>query len=112
MRFSIKQKGEFAVLQQLLCLMEKKQPKWGRLTLRGDLAIYELDSQKQLKHLIAYLNTHKLQSIKHVAFCKWLKLYNVIDDGGRGKDYDTIRKMAQSINKFVDEDKVQFLEKD
>jgi hypothetical protein len=38
-----------------------------------------------------------------------MKLYNVIDEGGRGKDYDTIRKMAQNINKFVDEDKVQFL---
>ena len=70
MRFSIKQKGEFAVLQQLLGLMDKTHPRLGRLTLRGDIAIYELDSQKQLKYLIAYLNTHKLQSIKHVAFCK------------------------------------------
>lgn len=110
MRFSIKQKGEFAVLQQLLGLFGQTRPRWGRLTLRGDIAIYELDSQIQLKPLIAYLNKHKLQSIKHVAFCKWLKLYNVIDDGGRGKDYDTIRNMAQGINKFVDEDKVQFLD--
>ena len=114
MRFSIKQKGEFEVFQQLplplaAAVASKKQSKWGRLTLRGDLAIYELDSQTQLKHLIAYLNTHKLQSIKHMAFCRWMKLYNVIDEGGRGKDYDTIRKMAQNINKFVDEDKVQFL---
>lgn len=37
-----------------------------------------------------------------------MKLYNVIDQGGRGKDFDTIKKMAQSINKSVDEDKVHF----
>jgi hypothetical protein len=30
----------------------------------------------------------------------------VIEDGGRGKNYDEIKKMAQNINKFGDEDKV------
>jgi hypothetical protein len=39
-------------------------------------------------------------------------LLRVIEDGGRGKDYDTIKTMAQNINQFEDEDKVHISEKD
>ncbi len=41
-----------------------------------------------------------------------MKLFRIVEEGGRGKDYETIKKMAQNINKFEDEDKVQDLEKD
>lgn len=40
-----------------------------------------------------------------------MKLFRIVEEGGRGKDYETIKKMAQNINKFEDEDKVQDLEK-
>jgi len=39
-------------------------------------------------------------------------MLRVVEEGGRGKDYETIKKMAQGINSFEDEDKVQPLEKD
>jgi hypothetical protein len=35
-----------------------------------------------------------------------------VEEGGRGKDYETIKKMAQSINQHKEEDKVHILEKD
>ena len=108
MRFSLKQKDEFTSLSQILtCAPNGRKEKWGRLTKRGDLAIFEIDSITQLKFLISYLDKFPLQSKKHVAYCKWLKLLAVIEDGGRGHDYDSIKKMAQSINKDSDEDKVQ-----
>ncbi len=110
MRFSLKQKDEYSSLSQLLFCQKAKSEKggnWGRLTKRGDLAIYELDSIIQLKFLISYLKKFPLKSKKYIAYCKWLKLLAVIEDGGRGHDYESIKAMAQSINKDSDEDKVQ-----
>jgi len=36
-----------------------------------------------------------------------LKLYRVVEDGGRGKSFQEIKAMAQNINKYETEDKVQ-----
>jgi hypothetical protein len=111
MRFIIKQKGEYEKLKELLSFAGQDN-KWGSLTLRGDIAIHTVDSLVMLNPLIKYLEKYPLQSIKNVAFTKWLKLLRVIEDGGRGKDYDTIKTMAQNINQFEDEDKVHISEKD
>ena len=59
------------------------------------------------KFLITYLNKYPLKTIKNIAYNKWLKLYRVIEEGGRGKSYEEIKLMAQNINKYEDEDKVQ-----
>ena len=61
---------------------------------------------------MTYLESFPLHSNKGVAYNKWLKLLRVVEDGGRGKDYETIKKMAQNINKFEDEEKVHSTEKD
>ena len=36
-----------------------------------------------------------------------MKLYRILLEGGRGKDYETIKIMAESINKSGNKDKVQ-----
>jgi hypothetical protein len=36
-----------------------------------------------------------------------LKLFRIIEKRGRGKNFEEIKKMAQNINKFEVEDKVQ-----
>jgi hypothetical protein len=64
-----------------------------------------------LKYLMKYLSEYPLRSNKRIAYEKWKKLYRVIEEGGRGKDYEQIKTMAQNINKYEDEDKVQFLYK-
>lgn len=40
-----------------------------------------------------------------------MRLFRVVEAGGRGKDYETIKKMAQNINKYEDEEKVHDIEK-
>ena len=106
MRLSIKQKGEYEKMKQLEGLAGPEK-KWGRVTLRGDIAIAEVESIEMLKYIIKYLGRYPLQSRKKIAYVKWLKLLRVVEEGGRGKDYETIKKMAQSINTFEDEEKVQ-----
>jgi len=104
MIFTLNQKGEFEIFKQFQSL-------WGSikidLLLRDDIVILNLDTLKSLKILIEYLKKFPLHSNKNIAFHKWLKLYRVIEDGGRGKSYEEIRAMAQNINKSEVEDKVQ-----
>jgi hypothetical protein len=104
MIFTLNQKGEFEIFKQFQSL-------WGSikidLLLRDDIVILNLDTLKSLKILIEYLKKFPLHSNKNIAFHKWLKLYRVIEDGGRGKSYEEIRAMAQNINKYEVEDKVQ-----
>lgn len=111
MRFTIKQKLEY---QKLTDLLKFAGPgiKWGNLANRKEVAIHTVDSLVMLKYLIKYLERYPLRSIKNVAYVKWLKLLRVVAEGGRGKDYEAIKKMAQEINKFEDEDTVHGLEKD
>lgn len=111
MRFSIKQKGEFIVFNNLPYIWKKKE-KCGYLTKKKDIIIYTMDSIKSLQFLLQYLKIFKLHSNKNISFIKWLKLYRVIEDGNRGKSYETIKDMAQNINKFGVEDSVHDLEKD
>jgi hypothetical protein len=66
-----------------------------------------MDTLKSLKYLISYLKQFPLKSNKNIAYNKWLKLYRVVEEGGRGKSYEEIKLMAQNINKFENEDKVQ-----
>jgi hypothetical protein len=87
--------------------LDKNLAKWGRIVDKKGLTIYEIDSIVQLDYLITYLNKFPLQSVKNIAYCKWVKLLNVNKDGGRGYDYETLKEMAQNINKYSDEDKVQ-----
>jgi hypothetical protein len=104
MRFSLKQKSEYETFKQFTKL-------WGNIRIyllkREDIVILTMDSLKSLKILITYLNIYPLKSIKNVAYYKWLKVYRVVEDGGRGKSFEEIKLMAQNINKFEDEDKVQ-----
>lgn len=110
MRFSIKQKGETEKFKEYLNLCGKNR-KYGYITERKKIVIYTIDSIKDLNKLIEYLEKYPLHSIKLIAYHKWLKLLRLIKDGGRGYSYDTIKNMAQNINKFEEEDKVQDLEK-
>ena len=110
MRFSLKHKYENLFLSQLPGIWSK-DIKIGYLTSSGDLLIYTLDSLIDLRYLMKYLSEYPLRSNKRIAYEKWKKLYRVIEEGGRGKDYEQIKTMAQNINKYEDEDKVQFLYK-
>jgi hypothetical protein len=107
-RFSIKQKGEYNIFKELPYLWIKKN---GHLLINKDLVVFTMDSIVSLKNLIKYLEKFNLHSNKNINYNKWLKLFRVLEDGCRGKDYETIKKMAQNINKYEDEDKVQNLEK-
>lgn len=109
MRFTIKQKGEAETFEQLRNMMETElERKWGNLSKRGDVAIFQVDSIVQLKPLISYLERYPLKSYKSVAYHKWLKMLRVVEDGGRGKTFESLQAMAQDINRYVkDEDKVQ-----
>ena len=111
MRFTLKQKGEYEKLQELLKFGGHK--KWGSLSKpnQKQISVLQVDSQITLRYLISYLENFPLHSIKNIAYVKWLKLFRVIEDGGRGKDYETIKQMARSINKYEVEDKVHDLEK-
>lgn len=104
MRFSLKQKAEFNVFQQFKGL-------WGSIKidilLKNDVVILSLDTLKSLEILIQYLTKYPLRSNKNISFSRWLRLFRVIKDGGRGKSYEEIKEMAQNINKFGSEDKVQ-----
>lgn len=112
MRFTINQKGEAEILKTLPYLAGP-DVKLGRLVFsKGDISTFTIDALKHLKHLVAYLEKFPLRSNKNIAYSKWLKLFRVVLDGGRGYSYETIKNMAQEINKFEDEDKVQKLEKD
>jgi len=111
MKFSIKQKGEHETMKQLL-LFAGPNEKWGTLSKRGDIGILEVDSIVRLRPLIKYIGKYPLHSQKGIAYVRWLKLLRVVEEGGRGKDYETIKKMAQSINQHKEEDKVHILEKD
>lgn len=109
MQFTIKQKGEAETLEQLRNIMETELGrKWGNLSIRGDVAIFQIDSIVQLRPLIRYLGRYPLKSNKSVAYHKWLKMTRVVEEGGRGKTYEELLAMAQDINSYVkDEDKVQ-----
>lgn len=104
MRFILKQKGEFEVFKQFKGL-------WGFIKIdllrKDDIIILNMDTLKSLKILIKYLDLYPLRSNKSIAFTRWLKLFRVIEEGGRGKSYEEIKAMAQNINKFETEDKVQ-----
>lgn len=104
MRFTLKQKGEYEKFKQFKFL-------WGDIKIdilqRDDVVILSLDTLKSLKILIKYLEMFPLKSNKNIAFHKWLKLFRVVEDGGRGKSLEEIKAMAQNINKFEGEDKVQ-----
>ena len=116
MRFSIKQKGE-KVLFNLLPSIWKESVKIGHIYHKREISVYTIDSLKSLKELIKYLKKYPLKSSKRINYQKWLKLYREIEEGGRGKDWETIKSMSQSINKTAlntikkVEDKVQTLEK-
>lgn len=103
MRFTLKQKGESEIFKQFKGL-------WGPVKIdllhKDDIVILNMDTLKSLKILIQYLNQYPLHSNKNIAFNKWLKLFRVVEDGGRGKSYEEIKAMAQNINKFETEDKV------
>jgi hypothetical protein len=109
MRFTIEQKGEAETFEQLRNMMGAElERKWGNLSKRGDIAIFQVDSIVQLKPLISYLGRYPLKSYKSVAYHKWLKMVRVVEDGGRGKRFEELQAMAQDINRYVkDEDKVQ-----
>jgi hypothetical protein len=104
MRFSLKQKSEYETFKQFPILWGDKKI---YLLKNKDIVILTMYSLKSLKFLISYLNKYPLKSIKNIAYNKWLKLYRVIEEGGRGKSYEEIKLMAQNINKYEDEDKVQ-----
>ncbi len=106
MRFTIRQKGEHEVMKQLMGI-QPEIVKWGSLTLTKDISTFQLDSLVQLRWLIDYIEKYPLKSQKQIAYTKWIKLYRVIIDGGRGKSFEQIQKMAQEINKYEIEDKVQ-----
>jgi len=99
MRFSIKQKGEkqiMSLLPHLFC----KNKKTGHIYQKKDITIFTMDSFVSLKYLNIYLSKYPLKSNKKIAYMKWLKLYRVLEDGGRGKSFDTIEKMSKNINKY------------
>ena len=106
MRFSIKQAYEREIMEKLTDLWDKNR-KIGSIQNRKHVTIYVMDSIVALNHLINYLNVYPLKSNKNIAYKKWLRVYRIIEDGSRGKDLFTIRLLAQNINKFGDEDKVQ-----
>ena len=66
-----------------------------------------LETINELSFLIKYLQDFPLKSDKNIQYNHWLKLYRVIKDGGRGKSLEEIKTIAEKINKFEIEDKVQ-----
>jgi hypothetical protein len=108
MRFSIKQKDSIYFFDKLHFIWDKNlKNKVGHITKNKAIIIYTIDSIVKLRYLIEYLNKFPLRSNKNIAYHKWLRLYRILLDGCRGKNYETIQKLAQNINKFEDEDKVQ-----
>ncbi len=103
MRFTLKQKDEYEKLLEIKNIWCEKID----LLKHKDIAILSMDTLKSLKYLISYLKQFPLKSNKNIAYNKWLKLYRVVEEGGRGKSYEEIKLMAQNINKFENEDKVQ-----
>ena len=109
MRFSIKQKDEFFLFNKLPYswnLLEKKG-KVGFISKNKNIFIFTIDSIVWLKYLLIYLKKFPLKSNKNIVYSKWLVLYRILLDGCRGINYETIVKIAQNINKFENEDKVQ-----
>lgn len=106
MRFSIKQVNEEFFFLSLPYIWDKIPMKVGSTFIKKKLVVYTIDSLSKLKYLINYLDKYPLRSNKNIAFCKWLRLYRILLDGCRGKDFLAIQKLAQGINKYEDEDKV------
>ena len=103
----------------LLPFLFCKKKKTGHVFNKGDITIFTMDSLVSLQHLNIYLSKFPLKSNKNISYVKWLKLYRVIEDGGRGKSFDRIEKMSKNINKYWRkefdqriEDTVRSLEKD
>lgn len=69
MRFSVKQKGEYTKLQELL-KFAGPEIRWGHLEKKSEVAIHTIDTLKMLKYLIAYLERFPLKSNKSVAYAK------------------------------------------
>lgn len=69
MRFSIKQKGEYEKLKDLLKFAGPDK-KWGCLSNPGGVAVHSVDSIKMLKKLIEYLEKYPLRSSKGIAYAK------------------------------------------
>ena len=113
MRFSIKQKKEAFFLLNLPYCWDKLQKKLkvGSVSKNKNIFIFTIDSLVKLDYLIIYLTKFPLKSNKNLSYCKWLRLYRILKDGCRGKDFDTIKKLAQNINKLENEDKVHKFEK-
>lgn len=108
MRFSIKQKDNAYFLNDLPFIWDNDlKNKVGHIAVNKKITIYTIDSIVKLRYLIEYLNKFPLHSNKNISYNKWLRLYRILLDGGRGKNYEMIKKLAQNINKFEDEDKVQ-----
>ena len=110
-RFILSQKDEYEILSQLPHIWEEKS-KMGHIAKnKKNIVRYTMDSIKTLQYLNKYLEQYPLHSNKNIAYVKWMKLFRVIEDGGRGKTYTELKSMAESINKLEGEDKVQNLEK-
>jgi len=67
-------------------------------TNKENISTFTMDSFKSLTCLLDYLKKYPLKSNKNINYHKWLKLYQILLDGGRGKDFETIKLMAESIN--------------
>jgi hypothetical protein len=84
-----------------------EEKKWGFVNTVKDITVYTMDSVVSLKYLIKYLERYPLKSIKNIAYNKWLKLYRIIEDGGRCISYEEMEKRAKRVNDYGKEDIVQ-----
>jgi hypothetical protein len=103
MRFILKQKNEYDTFIQIKMLWS---PIKIDLLQHKDIVVLSMETLISLRKLNSYLSTYPLHSNKNIAYNKWLKLFRVVEDGGRGKSFEQIQQMAQGINKLGEEDKV------
>jgi hypothetical protein len=104
--FSIKEEKEIEKYKEIN-LLWLKEGLTNNIIIKSNLVILKIETMKSLKVLIKYLDKYPLKSNKNIIFHKWMKLFRIINEGGRGKTFDILLKMAQNIQKFENEDTVQ-----
>lgn len=106
LRFSIRQLGEPAMMTSLKKLAFSAYKSgtgvyWGSITAAETLQTFTVDTQCNIPLLSSYLNKFPLRSIKHIAFYKWQKLFNLtLMKSTNTLKLDRLRKSINALSKI------------
>lgn len=104
LRFSLRQKDEYSVMEKLKTLeksvFKNSVKDWGFISNnKNQIQTFVIDTHCNLVLLQKYLSVYKLHSVKYIAFVKWSKLLNLIMN--RIGTKTRIKKLAEEINKTI-----------